>query len=128
MRACESDGCTACTRTNASQGPDDRASSNISDTSSTEPHPRARAAVRAEFAATRESRATEEPAAIDTDELAQVVEDFTLVEFRRTGDAIGEHVRNLERAAVVRLRNHFETDLETDRIEFDALERSPANE
>ncbi len=62
-------------------------------------------------------------AVIELAQLLEVVEDLALIELRLADDAIGEDVRNLDRASVVRLRDHLETDLETDRIEFDAVER-----
>ena len=77
-----------------------------SDTSSTARHLRARRAgprrMRSHSGITRVATAKSR-AAIDADELAQVIEDLALIELRRAGDAIGEHVRHFERASVVRL-------------------------
>src|SRR6185437_1265859 len=55
--------------------------------------------------------------------LFEIVENFFLVHLRLADDAIGEDVRHFDRFPVMRLRDHFEPDLETDRIEFDAFER-----
>ncbi len=56
-------------------------------------------------------------------QLFEIVEDFFLVEFRFADDAIRKHVRNLDRVAVVTFGDHFEADLETDRVELDAFDR-----
>ena len=53
----------------------------------------------------------------------RVIHDLFLIEFRLADFAVFEDVRHLQHVAVLRLDDHFESDLESYRVEAHALER-----